>query len=118
MTTSDENIDIKKEKKQDVLVLRLNGKLDAMNSVEIEKQISHIIDGGEKKLLLDFHHVDYVSSAGMRMLLMVAKKLRRVSGKLVLCTMNSRVMEVLKMSGFDHLMDLESNETEALIKFR
>lgn len=117
MAAADDTIDIKDEKKRDILIIRLNGRLDAITSGEAEKKVLDFIDKGDKKLLLDFLKVDYISSAGMRMLLSVAKKLRSVSGKLVLCSINTRVMDVLKMSGFDHVMDLQNSENEALAKF-
>lgn len=118
MAASDEMIDIKEEKNDDVLVIRLKGRLDAITSVEAEKRVLESIDKGDKKLLLDFLNIEYISSAGMRMLLSIAKKMRSVSGKLVLCSVNTRVMDVLKMSGFDHVMDLQKNEQDALTKFR
>lgn len=118
MAAANESIDIKEEKKQDVLVIRLIGRLDAITASDAERKILSIIDRGEVKLLLDFRHVEYISSAGMRVLLAIAKKLRGLSGKLVLCSVNPRVMDVLKMSGFDHVMDLQKDEQEALTKFR
>ena len=118
MAISNENIDIKLEKKQDVLVIRLLGRLDAITAGEAEKRILITIDNGEKNLLLDFQHVEYISSAGMRVLLSIAKRLRGLSGKLVLCSINTRVMDILKMSGFDHVIDLQQDEHEALTKFR
>ncbi len=116
--TTDETIEIKKEKKQDVLIVSFTGRFDAITSDDIERELLNCIDRGEKKLLLDFSNVNYISSAGMRVLLAVAKKLRSVSGKLVLCSINSRVQDVLKMSGFEQVMDLEINENDALNKFR
>lgn len=118
MAASDEMIDIKEEKNQDVLVIRIKGRLDAMTSAEAERRVLNVIEHGDKKLLLDFLNVEYISSAGMRMLLTVAKKLKNLSGKLVLCSVNTRVMDVLKMSGFDHVIDLQNDELEALTKFR
>lgn len=118
MAAANENVEIKAEKKGEVFVIRLNGRLDAITSAETERKILGYVEQGEIKILLDFEHVDYISSAGMRVLLAVAKKLRALNGRLVLCAVNTRVLDVLRMSGFDHVMDLQNNEIEALAKFR
>lgn len=110
-------IDFKEEKKGNVLVLRIRGRLDAVTSPTAEKKVFECINAGENKLLLDFSGVVYLSSAGMRMLLSTTKKLKTLSGKLVVCSISDNVMDVLKMSGFDHVLDLAKNEDEALRLF-
>jgi anti-anti-sigma factor len=110
-------IDVKEEKKGDVLVLHFNGRLDAISSPAAEKVVFEYINNGQHKLLLDFSGVAYLSSAGMRMLLSTTKKLKTLSGKLVVCSITSNVMDVLKMSVFDHVLELSKNEDEALRRF-
>lgn len=51
------------------------------------------------------------------MLLSTIKKLKGLSGKLVVCSVTNNVMDVLKMSGFDHVLELSKNEEDALKKF-
>jgi len=110
-------IDIKEEAKGDVLVLRINGRLDAVSSPTAEKQVFDYINNGHHKLLLDFTGVDYLSSAGMRMLLSTTKKLKALSGKLIVCSITPNVMDVLKMSGFDHVLELAKTEEDGLRRF-
>lgn len=110
-------VDVKMEKKGDVLILKMKGRLDAISSPAAEKKVFECINGGEINLLLDFEGVDYLSSAGMRMLLSTTKKLKGLSGKLVLCNINQNVMDVLKMSGFDHVLELCDDQEAALQKF-
>lgn len=110
-------VDIKDEKVKDVLILRLSGRLDALSSPVVEKKIFDFINSGEHKLLLDFSHVDYLSSAGMRMLLSTTKKLKNLEGKLVVFGVVSNVMDVLKMSGFDHVLDLADKEEDGISHF-
>lgn len=105
------------EKKGDVLILRFKGRLDAISSPSAEKKVFDCINSGENKLLLHFGGVDYLSSAGMRMLLSTTKKLKGLSGKLGLCAVTNNVMDVLKMSGFDQVLELYKTEEEALKKF-
>jgi anti-sigma B factor antagonist/stage II sporulation protein AA (anti-sigma F factor antagonist) len=110
-------VNVTEESKGDVLVLRMNGRLDAVSSPNAERKVFDYINNGQHKLLLDFAGIDYLSSAGMRMLLSVTKKLKTLSGKLVLCSVTTNVMDVLKMSGFDHVLELSQTEEDALRKF-
>lgn len=117
MSTQEGTVDIHEEKKGDISILSLKGRLDALSSPVTEKRVFELINSGENKLLLNFSQVEYISSAGMRMLLAAAKKLKALSGKLVLCNITSSVMDVLKMSGFDHVLELARNEGDAIRKF-
>lgn len=117
MSITEGVVDIANEKKNGVLVLSFKGRLDAVSSPLAEKKVFEFINQGENKLLLDFSGVGYLSSAGMRMLLSTTKKLRGLSGKLVLCGITNNVMDVLKMSGFDHVLELAKTQEEALRKF-
>ena len=110
-------IDFKEEKKGDVLVLKIKGRLDAISSPAAEKKVFDCINNGQNKLLLDFSGVSYLSSAGMRMMLSTTKKLKTLSGKLVVCCITPNVMDVLKMSGFDHVLEIAKTEEEALRRF-
>lgn len=111
-------VEITEEKKGQVTILRMKGRLDAISSPGAEKKVLEIINSGEHYILLDFKEVDYLSSAGMRMLLSTTKRLKGLTGKLVICSVNITVMDVLKMSGFDHVLDLADDEEEALRKFQ
>lgn len=117
MGTIDNAIDLKEEVKDDILILRVKGRLDAISSPIAEKKIFAAINNGRTKLLFEFSGVTYLSSAGMRMLLSTLKKLRTLSGHLIVCSVTTNVMDVLKMSGFDHVLELTSTEAEALNQF-
>lgn len=110
-------VEITEQQEGDILLLHIKGRLDAISSPTAEKKILDQITDGHHKLVLDFTDVDYLSSAGMRLLLRTTKKLKTVSGKLIVCSVTSNVMDVLKMSGFDHVIELSSTSEEALQKF-
>lgn len=117
MGTLEGTVDVKEDRKGDVFILRIRGRLDAISSPVAEKKVFDFINGGEHKLLLDFSGVTYLSSAGMRMLLSTTKKLKGLSGRLAICAVTPNVMDVLKMSGFDHVLELFKTEDEALRQF-
>lgn len=110
-------VNVKEEIKGDVLVLRLSGRLDAVSSPSAEHKVFDYINSGHHKLLLDFSGVDYLSSAGMRMLLSTTKKLKTLSGKLVLFSVTANVMDVLRMSGFDHVLEIVKTEEDGHRRF-
>jgi anti-anti-sigma factor len=117
MNNMEDLVSIKEEIKGDILLLRLSGRLDAVSAPLVEKKIFDSINKGHHNLLIDFAGVDYLSSAGMRMLLSISKKLKTFSGKLVLCSIVMNVMDILKMSGFDHVLELTKSEEDGLRKF-
>ncbi len=96
------------------VILRIDGRLDAPSAPILEKKINSLIDEGHTHLLLDFSRVDYLSSAGIRVLLSAQKKLKSKNGDLFLFSVNDDVLEVIKMAGFDKILRIFSNEKEAL----
>ena len=117
MNTFEGPITIKEEAKGDILVLHLTGRLDAVSSPAAEHSVFDYINTGHHKLVFNFSGVDYLSSAGMRMLLSVTKKLKTFPGKLVICNITTNVMDVLKMSGFDHVLEITITQEDALRRF-
>lgn len=105
------------EEKGDVIVVRLEGRLDAASSPQLEKQMNSIIDSGHFKLVLNFASVDYLSSSGMRLMLSMSKKLKNLEGKLLACNVNDEVMDVIKMTGFHQVMEIYPTEEECFVHF-
>lgn len=100
------------EEKGDIVVVRIEGRLDAASSPQLEKKINSIIDSGYFKVILNFAGVEYLSSAGMRLMLSISKKLKHLEGKVVACSLNDEVMEVIKMAGFHQVLELYPSEEE------
>ncbi|RJR25287.1 MAG: anti-sigma factor antagonist [Desulfobacteraceae bacterium] len=93
-----------KRKEKTFTILSVSGRLDAITSSELEKELSAMIAGGEKSLILDFEALDYISSAGLRCILAAAKKLREKQGTLRLACLKGVVKEVFDISGFDSVI--------------
>jgi anti-anti-sigma factor len=96
------------------LILRLDGRLDAATTPILERKINHLIDEHRYRLLLDFLHVDYLSSAGMRLLLAASKKLKTKKGALVLFSVGEEVMDIIKLAGFEKILLIFETEQDAL----
>ena len=101
----------------DVKVLEFEGKLDTQTSPEAQMQLTQLIDGGAKKILVNFEKLDYISSAGLRLLLVAAKQLNTADGELRICCLNEVVREVFDISGFTTIFKVLGSEPEALDRF-
>ena len=104
---------INQEKKGDVLILGLKGRLDSNTTGELEKTVIPLIDGGDHKIIIDFCELDYISSAGLRTLLLAAKKLKSVGGKIILCSMKEFNKEIFEMAGFTSIFKIVADLGEA-----
>ncbi len=110
-------LNIQIEEGQGIILVRVEGRLDAASAPLLEKKLVEQVEGGKTKLLLDFAKVNYLSSAGMRLLLSTTKKLKGVSGGLHLCSVSEEVMEIIKMAGFERIILIFPTEQEALQAF-
>ena len=94
------NINIEKE--NGVTVIKIEGRLDTTTAPELEKTINN--EGDElKNLVLDFKGVDYISSAGLRVLLTAQKKMN-VQGSMELINVGEAVMDIFEMTGFADIL--------------
>jgi anti-sigma B factor antagonist/stage II sporulation protein AA (anti-sigma F factor antagonist) len=96
------------------IIVRIDGRIDASSAPILERKLLQLIDEEHPLLLLDFTRVDYLSSAGMRVLLSATKKLKSKKGDLLIFAMNEDVLEIVRMAGFDRILHLCSSEKEAL----
>ena len=99
-------MEILKRKEKDALVISLKGRLDAVTTPVLEKDLTELIAGGEKFLVLDLGNLDYISSAGLRTILVVTKRLREKQGRLLLASLKSVVWEVFEISGFSSIIPI------------
>ncbi len=97
---------LKKRKEKEALVISLQGKLDSVTSPVLEKGLTELMAGGEGFLVLDLGDLDYISSAGLRTILAVTKRLREKQGRLLLASLKSVVREVFEISGFSSIIPI------------
>jgi anti-sigma B factor antagonist len=90
------------------------GRIDGATSPAMESEITEVIAGGERHLLIDLSKVDYMSSAGLRVLLAAMKKVKALQGDMVLCCMQPFVKEVFDLTGFSRIFSIYASEEEAL----
>lgn len=96
------------------VVVRLEGNLDTNTSTEAQDYLSKSIDDGASNIVVSLSNVDFVSSAGLRILLATGKKLGGVGGSLRICGLNETVAEIFEISGFSTILNVFPSESEAL----
>ncbi len=111
-------MNIKEMKKEKATVLAIEGRIDSGTSATLEKKLIDMIEaGGVKDIVMDFSAMDYISSAGLRVLLMAAKKMGKLGGKVVLSGLCENVKEVFDISGFSNIFGIYTTQEEAVRAF-
>jgi anti-sigma B factor antagonist len=111
-------MEIRETSAGDVVVLELDGRLDTKTSHLLEKKLLDLMGEGKLRIVVDMASLQYLSSAGLRVLLMLGKKLNAAeNGNLALCSMNENVREVFDIAGFTAVFTIENSRAEALASF-
>ena len=99
---------------EDVKVLEFSGNLDTNTAPQAQDTINNLLGKGATKILVNFTKLDYISSAGLRVLLATAKDLKGTEGTLRICGLNEEVNEVFEISGFSTILSVFHTEADAL----
>jgi anti-sigma B factor antagonist len=101
-------------KKDDVVIVMPDEQLDTNTSPEAEKMLMEQMDAGESRIVIDFSKTDYMSSAGLRVILKTASLLQEKGGGFALCNGNEQIVEVLEISGFLEIVNYFSSLEDAV----
>ena len=99
-------MEIEKKYDEKELTISVEGRIDTITSNDLEKEITDEM-GNFDSLIVDFDKVDYISSAGLRLLISTQKKLKPDNIPFVIKNANDTVKEIFRMSGFDKLLKIE-----------
>ena len=105
------NIDVSRE--QDLVVLKTEGRIDATTCGQLDAAIAEVFDGGDSRFVIDMTGVEYISSAGLGVLLKGAKRARGAGGKIALSGLQESVTDVFEVSGFLTLFTVHASAGEA-----
>ena len=100
-------MEIKIEKSENYTVLNLIGRLDTNTAGILENKLTELFDNNEKFIILNFKDLDYLSSAGLRVLLAAQKRIKSINGDMILKNENNDVMEVFSITGFTEILKIK-----------
>lgn len=99
-------MEINKEYQGDTLILSLKGRLDTITAPQLENELKTSLEG-IRNLILEMAALDYVSSAGLRVILSAQKKMNARKGKMVVRHCNEMILDVFSMTGFLDILTIE-----------
>ena len=99
-------MEISQKEENGIIFFAIKGRLDADSSPEAEKIVKAVLEGQTSRILFNLGALEYLSSAGLRVLLSASKEMRRKEGKIVLCALNEFVKEIFEVSGFQSLIPI------------
>lgn len=99
-------------------VFSIQGRLDGSHAAEAENAFLKLTGEGENRFVFDFSEMSYISSAGLRVVLVAAKKVRAMQGALVCAGMSEQVTEVFEMSGFLSILENVASVEEAISRLQ
>jgi len=105
-------LDTKKE--NNVRIVRLKGRMDAVTAPEFDRQFNAWMSEGENAFIINFSALDYISSAGLRSILSASKQLKANGGKSLFTGLTGPVKEVFELSGFYAIFEMCDSEEAAM----
>ena len=102
------------ESRNGIDMIRPSGRIDSANAHEFEQAVVAKLDEGCKRLVFDFSDLDFMSSAGLRVVLLAGKRMRESKGRLAFAGLRENVHDVFAMSGFLKLFEAHATVDEAL----
>ena len=109
-------ISIDWQRQDEILIATLIGSVDSTNADEFQKMMEAEIAPKDKVLIMDFEQVSYISSAGLRVVVIMAKKFKGPYKQFGVCALSDPINKIFTMSGLDRAMPVIGTQTEAIAK--
>ena len=110
-------MNVETQRQGDSLVLITDGRVDGTNATDFQDAVKSAIQESDRSVVLDFEKLAYISSVGLRIVLLVAKDLRRQGAKFAACSLSASVLEVFVISGFDKIVPIHDSQAAAIGSF-
>ena len=106
-------MEITERKVKDVCIVGTIGKLDAGGAEVFAQRLHQLIDGGERRLIIDGDKLEYIGSAGLMVLMVAAKRLKTLDGRIVLSSLRPHIVEIVEIAGFKSIFPIYGNAEQA-----
>lgn len=107
-------MNIREEVVGDVTVLEVQGRVDSTSAPALGERLTGSLTGQGKRLVLDLRQLEYISSAGFRVLLLAARRAEECGHRLVLCGLSGKVRQLFDLGGFLDLFPVSASRDEAI----
>ena len=107
-------MDLKQEIVGEVTVVEVKGRVDSSTAPALGERLTMLLETPSQRLVLDMRDLEYISSAGFRVLLIAAKRAEQAAGRLVLCGLSGKVRQLFDLGGFLDLFLISSSRDEAV----
>ncbi len=110
-------MEINEERINDIMVISLKGRFDDSTAGSLEKALNALVSQKANKVLVDCRELEYISSAGLRVLLAAAKQFKKVEGRISLAALTPNVKQVFEISGFTSIFPIFTTREQAVQSF-
>lgn len=107
-------MEIQAEREGRTLTAKATGRVDGVNASEFEQTLRDAIEEEDAAVILDLAGITYLSSAGLRAILLTARSLSQRKAKFLLCSPSAPIREVFEISGFDKIIPVHDSHAEAV----
>ena len=107
-------MEIMEVRQNEICIFSIVGRLDSNTSTELDKRIVTSLENGSHHIILNCKQLDYITSAGLRVVVKTAKKMKSGEGKLILCSMEDYVREIFEIAGFDRFLPIVPSLDDAM----
>jgi len=107
-------MEISESRRGGTVILGLKGRLETGTSKDLEERLLGLINQGEKQFIIDLAELEYISSSGLRVLILAAKRLKSDGGKIALSSMKGNIKQIFDITGFSSIFPIYPSQEEAL----
>ena len=107
-------MDVTTERQDGVLYAWVGGRIDGSTATELEETVRTAIEDSDRAVVLDMENLSYISSAGLRSILLIAKGLQKRDSRFAVCSLQNAISEVFRIVGFDKIVTIHSSQGDAV----
>lgn len=101
-----------------VTILDVVGRVDSTTAPVLQERLKSVMTAPQTKVLIDFTRLDYISSAGFRVLLLAAKRAEETGGHFILCGLSGKVRQLFELGGFLDLFSISASREDVIAAAR
>lgn len=105
------------ERADETVIAIVEGRVDGTNAFEFQKALEAAITEADRVMILDCEELSYISSAGLRVVLLTARSLQRQNSKFAVCSLSEEIGKVFQISGFDKIIPVFAKRADVLAAF-